>query len=151
MGDIISAVDGEKVANSRQLARYVRQKEEGETVTVELYRNGGIESFPVTIAERERPVLDLAEGYRFFGTLDDMPDQDIVIRTPGLHLDGESLEAMREAMKGLEERFGSEEWQERLKRFRELDLGAIQERMEGVEKRLQELEKELEESGAKRF
>jgi tetrahydromethanopterin S-methyltransferase subunit G len=54
-------------------------------------------------------------------------------------------------MKGLQDRFGSEEWQERLKRFRALDFGAIQERMEEVEERLEELEQELAEAGKRKF
>ena len=151
VGDILSAVDGRAVESGRQLSRQIRKKEEGDTVTVELYRNGGLESYPVTIAERERPVLDLAGGFRFFGDMDEKPDHDVFISTPGLHLDGESFEAFREAMKGLEDRFESDEWQDRLKRFRALDFGAMQERMEEVEKRLEELEEELAEAGKTKF
>ncbi len=151
VGDILSAVDGEAVASARQLSRHIRKKDEGDAVTIELYRNGGLESYPVTIAKRERPVLDLAGGYRFFGDMDKDADHEVFVSTPGLHLDGESFEAFREAMKGLEDRFESEEWQERLKRFRALDFGAIQERMEEVEERLEELEQELAEAGKKKF
>ena len=152
VGDILSAVDGDAVATVRQLSRRIRKRDEGDVVTIELYRNG-LQSYPVTIAKRERPVLDLAGGYRFFGEkdMDGDADHDVFISTPGLHLDGESFEAFRDAMKGLEDRFESEEWQERLKRFSDLDLGAIQERMEEVEERLAELEQELAEAGKKKF
>ena len=151
VGDILSAVDGEAIESGRQLSRRIRKKDEGDAVTIELYRNGGLESYSVTIAKRERRVLDLAGGFRFFGDRDEDADHDVFISTPGLHLDGESFEAFREAMKGLEDRFESEEWQERLKRFRALDFGAIQERMEEVEERLEELEQELAEAGKKKF
>ena len=153
VGDILSAVDGEAIDSGRQLSRRIRRKDQGDTVTIELYRNRGLESYQVTVAKRERPVLDLAGGFRFFGDMDEDADADheVFISTPGLHLDGESFKAFRKAMKGLEDRFESEEWQERLKRFRDLDFGAIQERMEEVEERLEELERELADAGKKKF
>ena len=151
VGDILSAVDGEAIESGRQLSRHIRKKDEGDAVTIELYRNGGLESYPVTVAKRERRVLDLAGGFRFFGNRDEDADHEVFISTPGLHLDGESFEAFREAMKRLGDRFESKEWQERLKRFRALDFGAIQERMEEVEERLEELEQELAEAGKKKF
>ncbi|TDI37555.1 MAG: PDZ domain-containing protein [Acidobacteria bacterium] len=151
VGDVLSAVDGEAIESGRKLSRYIRKKDEGDVVTIELYRNGGLESYPVTIAKRERRALDFAGGFRFFGGEDEDADHEVFIATPGLHLDGESFEAFREAMKGLKHRFESEEWQERLKRFRNLDFGAIQERMEEVEERLKELEEELAEAGKRKF
>jgi len=140
VGDIVTAVDGETVDAGTSLSRLIRRKEEGDTVTIELYRNGGLESYPVVIAERERSVVDFA-GYRF------MPgDFDFTISSEGLHLDAEARDAIRDAMGGLKERFDSDEWQDRLKRFEQLDFSVIQERMEEVEKRLRELERELDES-----
>jgi hypothetical protein len=53
-------------------------------------------------------------------------------------------------MRELEGRFESEEWQEKLKRFRELDMGKIQERMKEVEERLRKLESELDQEGKKK-
>ena len=66
VGDIVTAIDGELVDSVRRLSRTVRRKEEGESVTLELYRDGSLESYPVTIAERERSAIDLAGGYAFF-------------------------------------------------------------------------------------
>ena len=122
----------------------------GDLVSVELYRGGSLQSYTVTVSERDRPVIDLAEGYRFFPNLDhlgELPDHDVIIRASGLHLDEESMEAFEEAMRDLGAQFDSPEWQERLERFNDLDFTTIQERMEEVERRLKELEEELEKEG----
>ncbi len=150
VGDIVTAVDGERVDDGRSLSRAVRQKDDGENVTLELYRDGGIESLPVTIAARERPVIDLAGGYRFMPDGQSLPDHDVFIAGTGFHLDEESIEAFEEAMRELEDRFDSTEWQEKIERMKEMDFGAIEERMKEVEQRLKELETELEAEAAKK-
>lgn len=151
VGDILSAVDGLTVDGTRTLSRLIREKEDGDTVTIELYRSGALESYPVTIAERDRRVLDLAGGYRFIPDLGEPPQHDVYLAAPGLHLDKEAMEAFQNAMEGLQDRFDSEEWKDRLERFRALDFGEIQQRMEEVEKRLMELEEELEKGEKKKF
>ena len=47
VGDILSAIDGERIDSGRQLSRAVRKKEEGDLVMLELYRDGSLESYPV--------------------------------------------------------------------------------------------------------
>lgn len=147
VGDILTAVDGAKVDSPRRLARLVRRKKEGDLVTVELYRDGGLESYPVTVGERAREVLDLAESFRFVPEMDDLSEHEIYLSSPELHLDEEAMKAFERAVEGLEEKFDSEEWQERLERLQELDFSAIQDRMEEVERKLKHLEKELDKEG----
>ena len=149
VGDILSSIDGERIEGPRELARAVRRKEAGDIVTVELYRNGSIQSYSVTVSERDRSVVDLSEGYRFISGID--PDHDVVIGAPGFHFDSDSMEAFEHAIEGIEEHFDSAEWQERMERFNELDFTTIEERMEEVERRLQELERELERDGGERM
>lgn len=144
VGDILASIGGERVESSRQIARTVRKKKAGDLVNVELYRDRSLQSYTVTVSERDRPVIDLADGYTFVPDMDELPDHDVVIRAPEMHLNEESMEAFEEAMRDLEEQFDSGEWQERIERLNELDFSTIQERMEKVEKRLKELEKELE-------
>jgi len=134
VADILSAIDGERIDDPRTLSRALRDKEEGDSVTIELYRDGSLASYPVTVGKRDRPVLDLAGGYRF------MPDLPHLME----ELDEESMEAFEEALRGLGDHFKSPEWQEKLERVEELDFTAIQERMHEVERRLQKLEQELE-------
>lgn len=143
VGDIVSAVDGESVDGAMSLSALVRRKEGGDSVTLELYRDGALQSFPVVVGERERRVFELGGGYSM---MPGMRDKDVFITMDDFHLDGEAREAMRDAMRELGDRFDSSEWQERLQRFEELDFSAIQDRMREVEKRLKELEQELQDS-----
>ena len=161
VGDILSAIDGERIESGRQLSRAVRKKEEGDLVTLELYRDGNLESYPVTVGKSEWPVIDFAGGFLRFMTdrphlpdlpdIDDLPDHDMVFWGPGFHLDEKSMEAFEQAMRGLEDHFDSAEWREKLERVEELDFTAIQERMQEVERRLKELEQELEKEGKEKL
>lgn len=53
VGDIITRVDGEPVASPRELAMTIRGREEGDTVDLEIWRNGSIESIAATLEEHE--------------------------------------------------------------------------------------------------
>ena len=58
VGDIITAIDREAIASGRELARHVRVKEDGETVLVELWRDGSMQHLTATLVEREgEPIL----------------------------------------------------------------------------------------------
>ena len=119
-------------------------------------------SASVPVEERDRKVIDLA-GFETaipplpeigaFPGLPVPPGEHGVFFAPGsrLALDEEAIRAFEEAMRDLEGRFESEEWQEKLKRFREMDLGKIQDRMKEVEDRLRKLESELDQEGKKKL
>lgn len=153
VGDILTKVDGEGVSGTRSLAAAIRKKKEGERVAIEALRDGSATSFTVTVEERDRPLVDLAELPQIVD-LPEMPPggggHGVFIAGPRLHLDGESVEAFEEAMRDIEQKFASDEWQERLKRLRELDLSKIQERMKEVEERLKKLETELDQESKKK-
>jgi membrane-associated protease RseP (regulator of RpoE activity) len=53
VGDIITAVDGEAVSSARGLAKVVRSREDGETASLEIWRDGQRESLSVGIVERD--------------------------------------------------------------------------------------------------
>jgi membrane-associated protease RseP (regulator of RpoE activity) len=157
VGDVLTRVDGSPVSDSMGLARAVRRKKAGDNVPLELYRDGSSVQVMVSIEERERPVIDFA-GIRALPRMEgpsefeapieggpDHPGQGFVFVGPGL--DEESVKAFEEAMRGIENRFDSKEWQDKLEKFREMDLSKIQERMKEVEERLKKLEKELQEEG----
>lgn len=139
VGDIVTAVDGERVESTNELARLVRRKDDGELLSVELYRDGALESYPVTVSERDRPFMDFSSGYAFLPGL----DGDAVLTTDSPLLDEASRQAMEDAMRELGERFDGDEFRSRIRRLQELDFGEIQDRMREVEKRLKELEAEL--------
>ena len=148
VGDILTEVDGETVDSSRKLARYVRGKEEGDTVNLGLWKDGGAETVFVTITERERSVLSLGgPGSPLHGAkVLNGPHEKFSFTWDGndFSIDEEVTEALGNAMEGLEEHFGSEEWQERLEHIKSMDWSGVQKRMEELESRLKALEKELE-------
>lgn len=56
VGDVVTAVDGEPVASSSALARAVGGREDGDTVVLEVWRDGKMEKISATLEERERRV-----------------------------------------------------------------------------------------------
>lgn len=144
VGDVLTGVDGEVVSDSRSLSRAVRAKKAGESVLIDVRRDRSSLSLSATIDERARSVVDLADFQVHLPPLPELAGSGVFIAGPGPHLDEEALRAFEQSMKEIEERFESKEWQEKLKRLRELDLTKVQERMKEVEERLRKLEKELE-------
>ncbi len=55
VGDVVTAVDGEAVRGSGSLGRLIRGRDEGETVALEVYRDGRVETLSPTLAKREGP------------------------------------------------------------------------------------------------
>lgn len=53
VGDIVTAVDGEPVASAPALARAVRGREDGETVVLEVWRDGRMQKLSAALEERE--------------------------------------------------------------------------------------------------
>ena len=158
VGDVLTAVDGKPIAGPHVLAVEVREKKAGESVSVDWLRDDAVFSASVSVEERDRPVVDLAGFEAAIPSIAPFPGLPLegehgVFFTPGgrLALDEEALRAFEEAMRDLGGRFESEEWQEKLKRFREMDLGKIQERMKEVEDRLRKLETELDQEGKKKL
>ena len=53
VGDIVTKVDGDTIASSRELVREIRHRKPGETVSIELLRKGATKTVSVTVAERQ--------------------------------------------------------------------------------------------------
>lgn len=53
VGDVISAVDGEAVASPRDLAHAIHGKKSGESVTLEVWRGGTVQTLTAAVEERE--------------------------------------------------------------------------------------------------
>jgi membrane-associated protease RseP (regulator of RpoE activity) len=53
-GDIITRVEGETVKSSSDLTHMIRSREEGETVTLEIWREGAAETLSATLDKSER-------------------------------------------------------------------------------------------------
>jgi membrane-associated protease RseP (regulator of RpoE activity) len=67
VGDVVTAVDGAKVASSWEIARAVRQRTAGETVQLDVLRSRAKKTLPVKIEERPRQEVELGEMARHLG------------------------------------------------------------------------------------
>lgn len=53
VGDIVTAVDGERIGSGSALARAIRRKEEGDTALLEVWRDGSVQNISASVEERE--------------------------------------------------------------------------------------------------
>ena len=146
VGDVLVAVDGEEVGSSFDLRRIVGPREEGETVAIDLVRDGRRLSVSSRLEERQGRMLELgrlmqrdAEGRPLLV----LPaEQDWEEFAEGFERFGEHFgehigEAMEEAL---------EDPDVRLRIGRELrQREQLERQIEVLERRLQDLERKLEE------
>lgn len=86
VGDIITAVDGEEVGSGGSLAHAIRSHEEGEQVSLEVWRDGRIETIPATLEEHQ-PFLTPGRGVHVLCD-DDENDCDVSLSiVDGPHFD----------------------------------------------------------------
>ena len=132
VGDIITGVDGQEIGSAGSLGRAIRNRDGGETVEVEYWRDGEAQQTSATLAEHERCALDVSqylEGIDF-GEIGNL----------GIQISEEVMEGLAEALEG-------QDWEEHLQRFEDIDMEKFEERMELLQERLERLETELEREG----
>ncbi len=156
VGDIITGIDGETVDSASDLTAVIRAKEAGETVELEVWRNGARRSVTVPVGERKpNRVVDIKRGTAGSGErrVFVLPE----IRMRNIQLDEETLGQLPSEWKGLihlediqgvldhlGEYFSSEDWQERLHLIETMDFKKVEGKMKSIELRLRQLESELE-------
>jgi len=130
VGDVISGLDGEAMESSLDIRRHIRALEEGETVAIEVLRDGTRLDLSANIVVKERPEVDIR---RFIGREGDNPFVYHV--DPG---------QMGEAIIDLQEHFDNPEFKSRVLTFssREKEL---EEKLAALEKKLEELARQLAE------
>jgi S1-C subfamily serine protease len=69
-GDIIVAIDGERVQGSEDVARLVAAREPGDTIEVDFYRDGDKRSTEVTLSERPEQLGEASQSQ------EESPDED---------------------------------------------------------------------------
>jgi membrane-associated protease RseP (regulator of RpoE activity) len=67
VGDVVTAVDGDKVASLWEIARTVRRRTAGETVQLDVIRSRAKKTLPVKVEERPRQEVELGEMGRHLG------------------------------------------------------------------------------------
>ncbi|MGB3562871.1 MAG: PDZ domain-containing protein [Thermoanaerobaculia bacterium] len=139
--DIITAVDGEPVRRSFELAQRIGGHEDGDSVDLETWRDGKVLSLAAVLEERQRPQIDV----RRLMTLGEDHEGHERLTPEQLHqvieIDPTTL---NQAMVHLNEQLASPHFQERVERYW-TGRGELQQRLEELEQRLKELEKELAE------
>jgi hypothetical protein len=161
VGDIISAIDDDKIEASGQILRSIGVHSTGDTVTLDIWRNGNLLKVPATLTEIDRPQVDVGalvqsaqivgakrlhhdrtarsseaphDSYKFRWRSDGAgPHQIIEIRP-------ENFDA---AMKDLEKFIVSPAFKDQL-RLIQKNRGDLTKRIAELEKRLQEMEEELQ-------
>jgi hypothetical protein len=73
-GDIITSVEGESVSSSMDLTHAIRSREEGEAVSLEIWRDGSFSTITATLDEHEMP--HMAHKAMFIDCDDDEGDCD---------------------------------------------------------------------------
>lgn len=156
IGDIITAIDGAAVDSTSDLTRVIRGKEVGETVDLEIWRDGATRSLDVPVGERQpRRIVDVLGGRAVPGDrrLLVLPE----IRMRDFQIDDEALEKLsmewesairlpdiQGVLEHLGQYFTSEDWQERLHQIEDMDFQEVESKMKSIELRLQLLESALE-------
>ena len=121
VGDVITSIAGEKVESSFDLGRGIRNRKEGEQVSVEVIRNGVRQKYTLTVANRPARRVEL-------DTLGELP---LIIAEEG-----------REIAGTIGDYFNSPEWKAKVAKLR--DCTESSDRIRDLEKRLQDLERKLE-------
>jgi predicted metalloprotease with PDZ domain len=121
VGDVITSIAGETVESTFDLGRGIRNRKEGEQVSVEVIRNGARQKYTLTVANRPARRVEL-------DTLGELP---LIIAEEG-----------REIAGTIGDYFNSPEWKAKVAKLR--DCGESTDRIRDLEKRLQDLEKKVE-------
>jgi membrane-associated protease RseP (regulator of RpoE activity) len=127
VGDVITAVDGQKVGDDTDLRRQIRGKKDKEVAALEILRNRSRQTLKAQVEQKDTSELDLAE----------------VIGRSGRRviIDPDRINSMVDrAMRQVE----MPEVRERLERRREAEE-RLQQRTQALEQRIERLERELKE------
>lgn len=135
VGDILVAIDGDQVDSSFEVGARIRTLKDGEQTGIEIVRDGRSQKLTVTIAERERPSIDM--GPLFFKEKD---GDNVILRLEKDKLLGPVELKKLEALQGLE---GSDGHRVMIQRFASPREAELEKQLKELEKRIAELEKAL--------
>ena len=148
VGDILTAIDGESVDGGRSVVGMIGPHEEGDVVSLEVFRGGSHTRVSVTLEARERPQLWLnilgREGKKTWAFRSDAGENVFVLPGPdadSLHIRRESLDKV---MRSLHDRLASPDFHNKMFEWRS-NTGELEDRIKELEQRLKELAIKLEE------
>lgn len=147
VGDVLVAVDSKPIAHSSQLLAEIGGREAGTTVVIEARRQGQAVTVHAELEEAPRAQVDLTP-LLFRGMHAAAPGEEGLHHHPGavdleraLEIDGRVL---NEALQSIGDEIGSGRLDHHFEELRK-HRGGVLERLEQLERRLRELETEIEE------
>ena len=148
VGDIVSSVDGEPVEGAWDLQRAIVQREKGDVVQLEVWRDERVQTVEATLEVRERPKLELSNMQVFIPELPELEGLENDAMRKALHaykmavpLQEEKLEQM---MKGLEKALEKSGLQKELLQQQKEREHEMERKLQELERKLQELERKLQ-------
>ena len=141
VGDVLTAVDDVPITHFVDLFHEISKHADGEVVRLDVWREASLLTFDATLAERQRPQIDIRHfragpGSEHHAFVFPEGDYDEIIEL--------RAEAFDEALDRLHTELDSEHWQERLHTYSSSQEELL-ERLQALEDRLKELEEELDE------
>ncbi len=110
VGDIVTAIGGERVKSTSTLVREVRRSKEGETLQLEIVRSRATKTLPITVGKRpaeELRIGDLSPMYRMHGMERGHPRSFVAPLPPDFAGLDERMEELEKRLKELEKRLPS--------------------------------------------
>jgi membrane-associated protease RseP (regulator of RpoE activity) len=144
VGDVLTRVAGEDVASSWDVRKALQDSKDGDTVEIEVLRDGRSTTLNATVKEREQARVDMGpllwkqrsgkdgESWRL------APE----VRIPAIQIPPIALENLQETL-------NSPDFREKLEAMQSNDT-ALRARLKALEERLKQLEQRLDESGRSR-
>jgi PDZ domain len=145
VGDVITAIDGDPVADGMDLSSKVRRHKGGETVDLDVYRDGARRQLSVTLKERDREAFDLGDFFEWRGKGEGEGEgRAITIRPKVRLMQREELDP--EILQEIQRRLDAIDWDKIAARRPPQPSAQLEKRLAELEKRLKELEKELDQA-----
>lgn len=149
VGDVLVAADGSPIDNAGDVTEVLKDKQPGDDVQIDLWRDGQRVGLAVGFEEREAKTWNVAVPAMMHPTMlhdhGDMPADAHALADRTFTFRAVRQEELDDTLRALDEYFKSAEWQERVQQLKSLDLEAVQTKMKALEQRLQDLERQLAE------
>jgi PDZ domain-containing protein len=149
VGDVLVSADGSPIGNAGDVSDALKEKEPGDHVQIDAWRNGQRVELAVGFEEREAKTFNLAAPAMIHPMMlhdhGEMPADAHALADRTFTFRAVRQEELDDTLRALDEYFKSPEWQERVQQLKNLDLEAVQQRMKTLEQRLQDLERQLAE------
>lgn len=131
VGDVITAIEGESIDSPWDLIAAIRPRDAGESVALEVWRDGRPLELTATLDERAHQARDLGKSLRWMRGRSGGPP---LLAVEGVEIDVDVGRRIAESLRSID-------WDEVARRLPHREL---QDRMEVMERRLRDLEKKLE-------